>query len=124
VPNGGRVLAPWGLVAASPLYKTLFSTNARNYCVFVVILYSNRTGRPPLFSTVGPRKPETTTPTTLPIFPLGGSGPPAFQFLAENIPSSSTQPMFQSAFDTTTEDQLGWDQMGLGGILATLDAPQ
>jgi hypothetical protein len=32
--------------------------------------------------------------------------------------------MFQSAFDTTTEDQLGWDQMGLGGILATLDAPQ
>jgi hypothetical protein len=33
---------------------TLFSTNAHNYCVFVVILYSNRTGRPLLFpSTAG-----------------------------------------------------------------------
>jgi hypothetical protein len=27
--------------------------------------------------------------------------------------------MFQPAFDTATEDQLGWDQMG-----TTLDAPQ
>jgi hypothetical protein len=90
---------------------TLFPTNARNYCVFVVILYSNRTGQPPLFSTVGPRQPETTTPTASPIFPLGGSRPPAFQFPAADIPSSSTRPMFQPAFDTTTEDQLGWDQM-------------
>jgi hypothetical protein len=32
--------------------------------------------------------------------------------------------MFQPAFDTTTEDQLGWDQMGLGDILATLDFSQ
>jgi hypothetical protein len=32
--------------------------------------------------------------------------------------------MFQPAFDTTTEDQLGWNQMGLDDILATLDAPQ
>jgi hypothetical protein len=32
--------------------------------------------------------------------------------------------MFQPAFDMTTEDQLGWDQMGLGDILAILDAPQ
>jgi hypothetical protein len=32
--------------------------------------------------------------------------------------------MFQFAFDTTTEDQLGWDQMGLGNILTTLDALQ
>jgi hypothetical protein len=32
--------------------------------------------------------------------------------------------MFQPAFDTTTKDQLSWDQMGLGDILATLDAPQ
>jgi hypothetical protein len=102
---------------------TLFSTNAHNYCVFVVILYSNRTGRPLLFPTAGPRQPETTTPTT-PIFPLGGFRPPAFQFAAADIPSSSTLPMFQPAFDATTEDHLDWDQMGYDDILATLDAPQ
>jgi hypothetical protein len=66
----------------------------------------------------------STTPTTPLIFPLGGSIPPAFQLLAADIPSSSTRPMFQFAFDTTTEDQLGWDQMGLGNILTTLDALQ
>jgi hypothetical protein len=58
------------------------------------------------------RQPETTTPTALPpplIFTIGGSRPPAFQLPAAGIPSSSTQPMFQPAFDTTTEDQLGWD---------------
>jgi hypothetical protein len=32
--------------------------------------------------------------------------------------------MFQSGFDTTTEDQLGWDQMEFGDVLATLDAPR
>jgi hypothetical protein len=32
--------------------------------------------------------------------------------------------MFQPAFETTTEDQLGWDQMEFGDVLATLDAPQ
>jgi hypothetical protein len=47
----------------------------------------------------------------LSIFLLGGSRLPAFQFPAADIPSSSTRPMFQPAFDTTTEDQLGWDQM-------------
>jgi hypothetical protein len=30
--------------------------------------------------------------------------------------------MFQPAFDMTTEDQLGWDQMEFGDVLATLDA--
>ena len=77
---------------------TLFSTNARNYCVFVVILYSNRTGRPPLFPTAGPRQPETTAPRA-PIFPPGGFRPPAFQFAAADIPSSSTPPMFQPGND-------------------------
>jgi hypothetical protein len=69
------------------------------------------------------RQPETTTPTT-PIFPLGGFRPPPFQFAATDIPSSSTLPMFQPAFDATTEDLLGWDQMGYDDILATLDASQ
>jgi hypothetical protein len=32
--------------------------------------------------------------------------------------------MFHPALDTTTEDQLGWDQMGLGDIPVTLDAPR
>jgi hypothetical protein len=32
--------------------------------------------------------------------------------------------MFQPAFDTTAEDQLGWDQMEFGDVLATLDALQ
>jgi hypothetical protein len=81
--------------------------------VFLFILYSNHTERPPLFPTTGPRQPEMTAPTT-PIFPLGGFRPPVFQFLAVDIPSPSTQPILQ----------LGWDQMGLGDILATRDAPQ
>jgi hypothetical protein len=98
---------------------TLFSTNACNYCVFVVILYSNRTGRPPLFPTAGPRQPETMAPTA-PVFPLGGFRPLAFQFSAAYIPSSSTRPMFQPTFNTTTKDQLGWDHMGLGDIITTL----
>ena len=89
----------------------------------MVILYSNRTGRPPLFPTAGPRLPETTAPRA-PIFPLGGFRPPVFQFAAADIPSSSTPPMFQPAFDATTEDQLSWDEMGYGDILATLGAPQ
>jgi hypothetical protein len=58
------------------------------------------------------RQPEMTTPKALPpplIFTIRGSRPPAFQLPAAGIPSSSTQPMFQPAFDTTTEDQLGWD---------------
>jgi aldehyde:ferredoxin oxidoreductase len=32
--------------------------------------------------------------------------------------------MFQPAFDTTTEDQVGWDQIEFGDVLATLDAAQ
>jgi hypothetical protein len=32
--------------------------------------------------------------------------------------------MFQPAFDTTIEDQLGWDQMEFDDVLATLYAPQ
>jgi hypothetical protein len=31
--------------------------------------------------------------------------------------------MLQPAFDTTTEDQLGWVHLEFGDILATLDAP-
>jgi hypothetical protein len=46
-----------------------------------------------------------TTPSAPPIFPLGGSRPSAFKFLATDIPSSSTRPMFQPAFDTTAEDE-------------------
>jgi hypothetical protein len=98
---------------------TLFSTNARNYCVFVIILYSNRTGRPPTFPTAGPRQQEPP-----PIYALGGSRPPSFQFPAADIPSSSTPPMFQPTFDTATEEHLGWDQVEFGNVLVTLDAPQ
>jgi hypothetical protein len=35
---------------------TLFSTNAHSYCVFVVIIYFNHTGWPPLFPTARPRR--------------------------------------------------------------------
>jgi hypothetical protein len=31
--------------------------------------------------------------------------------------------MFQPAFDTTTEDKLGWDPMEFSDVLATIDAP-
>jgi hypothetical protein len=34
---------------------TIFSTNGCNYCGFVIILYSNRTGRLPPIPTIGPR---------------------------------------------------------------------
>jgi hypothetical protein len=102
---------------------TLFSANVRNYCVFVVILYSNCIGQPPLFLTAGPRQPETTAPRAS-IFPLGGFRPPTFQFATADIPSSSTPSIFQPAFDATTEDQPGWDQFGYNDILTTLDAPQ
>jgi hypothetical protein len=88
--------------------------------VFVIILYSNRTGRPPPFPTVGPRQQE---PPFL-IYALGGSRPLAFQFLAADTPSLSTPPMIQPTFDTTTEEHLGWDQMEFNEVLASLDAPQ
>jgi hypothetical protein len=87
--------------------------------VLVIILYSNRTGRPPPFPTAGPRQQEL-----LPIFALGGSRPPTFQFPATDIPSSSTPPMFQPTFDTTNEEHLGRDEFGYSDILATMDAPQ
>jgi hypothetical protein len=32
--------------------------------------------------------------------------------------------MFQPTFDTTTEEHLGWEDLGYGDILATMDAPQ
>jgi hypothetical protein len=51
----------------------LFSTNGRNYCGFVIILYSNRTGRPPPIPTVGPRQQPPP-----PMYTLGGSRQPAF----------------------------------------------
>jgi hypothetical protein len=31
--------------------------------------------------------------------------------------------MFQPDFDATTEDQLGWDEIGYDNILATMDVP-
>jgi hypothetical protein len=49
---------------------------------------------------------------------------PAFQFQATDIPSSLTPPVFQaqpSAFDTSTEDQLPWYEMGYDDILATME---
>jgi hypothetical protein len=60
------------------------------------------------------------------MYTLGGSRPPAFQFPATDIPSSSTPPMSQpSTFDTAVEDQLDWDEFGCNDILATRDgAPQ
>jgi hypothetical protein len=88
-------------------------------CVFVILQYSNRTGRPLPFPTAGPRQQEPPT-----IFALGGSRPSVFQFPVADIPSSSTQPMFQPTFDTTTEEQLVWDQMEFGDVLTTLDASQ
>jgi hypothetical protein len=87
--------------------------------VFAIILYSNRTGRPPPFLTAGPRQQDPP-----PIFALGGSRPPAFQFPVTDIPSSSTPPMFQPTFDTTTEEHMGWDQMEFRDVLATPDSPQ
>jgi hypothetical protein len=88
-----------------------------DYCGFVIILYSNRTGRLLPFSSVGPRQQEPP-----PIYTLGGSRPPTFQFPATDIPSSSTPPKFQpSTFDTAAEHQLAWDEYGYNDILATMD---
>jgi hypothetical protein len=102
---------------------TLFSTNGRNYCGFVIILYSNRTGRPPPSPTAGPRQQPPP-----PMYTLGGSIKPAFQFPATDIPSSSTPPMFQaqpSTLDMAAEDQLAWDEIRYDDILATMEgAPQ
>jgi hypothetical protein len=71
----------------------------------------------------GTAAPTASSPLSS-IFTLGGSKPTAFQLPAADISSSSTRPIFQPTFGTTTEDQLGWDQMEFGDILATLDAPQ
>jgi hypothetical protein len=77
----------------------------------VIILYSNRTGRLPPISTVGPRQQQP---------------PPPLQLPATDIPSSSTPPLFQfqaqpAAFDTGAEDQLAWDEIRVDGILATME---
>jgi hypothetical protein len=32
--------------------------------------------------------------------------------------------MFQPTFDTTTDNQLGWDQMEFDDVIVTIDAPQ
>jgi hypothetical protein len=50
--------------------------------------------------------------------------PPAFQFSATDIPSSSTSPIFRPIFDTAIEEHLGWDQMEFCDVLVTLDSPQ
>jgi hypothetical protein len=67
---------------------------------------------------------RASTVEPLPIYALGGSRPPAFQFPVADIPSSPTPLMFQPTFDTTAEEHLGWDQMEFGEVLATLDASQ
>jgi hypothetical protein len=113
--RAAAVCSPW----CRYFQWTLFSTNAHNYCMFVVILYSNRTGRPPLFPTVGPRQPETTTLTAL-IFPLGGFRPLTLQFAADLVHSTYVPVCFRR--DHRGPAGLGSD--GLGDILATLDAPQ
>jgi hypothetical protein len=75
----------------------------------VIILYSNRTGRPPPIPTVGPRQQ-----------------PPPLQLPATDIPLSSTPPLFQFqaqpvAFDTGTDDQLAWDVIRVDDIMATME---
>jgi hypothetical protein len=78
----------------------------------VIILYSNRTGRPPPIPTVSPRQQPPP--------------PPPLQLPATDIPSSSTPPLFQfqaqpGGFDTGAEDQLAWDEFRVDDVLATLE---
>jgi hypothetical protein len=75
----------------------------------VIILYSNRTGRPSPIPTAGPRQQP----------PPLMYRQPAFQPQAKDIPSSSTPPMFQAqpgGFDTGAEDQLPWYEMRVDDI--------
>jgi hypothetical protein len=79
---------------------------------FVIILYSNRTRRPPLIPTLWPRQQPPAPPLQLP---------------TTDIPSSSTPPLFQfqaqrGGFDTGTEDQLAWDEFRVDDVLATMEA--
>jgi hypothetical protein len=102
----GRLLHP-----AQVLSVDLFSTNGRNCFGFVIILYSNRTGRPPPIPTVWPRRQPP---------------PPPLQLPATDIPSSSTPPLFQfqaqpGGFDTGAEDQLAWDEFRVDDVLATME---
>jgi hypothetical protein len=76
----------------------------------VIVLYSNRTGRPPPIPTAGPRQQP----------------PPPLQLPATHIPSPSTPPLFQfqaqpAAFDTGAEDQLAWNDIRVDDILATME---
>jgi hypothetical protein len=76
----------------------------------VIILYSNRTRRPPPILTAWPRQQP----------------PPPLQLPATDIPSSSTPPLFQfqaqpGGFDTGTEDQLAWDEFRVDDVLATME---
>jgi hypothetical protein len=93
----------------------------------VIILYSNRTGQSPPFSTARPRQQLPPPPL---MYTLGGSKQPTFQLPATDIPSSSIPPMLQfqaqpSTFDTGTEDQLAWDEIWYDDILTTMEcAPQ
>jgi hypothetical protein len=77
----------------------------------VIILYSNRTGRPPPIPTVWPRQQQLL--------------PPPLQLPATDIPSSSTPPLFQfqaqpGGFDTGAEDLLVWDEFRVDDVLATM----
>jgi hypothetical protein len=70
--------------------------------LFNYSFYSHQISGCDTFPTAGPRQQEPP-----PMYTLGGSRPPAFQFPATDIPSSSTPPMSQpSTFDTAVEDQL------------------
>jgi hypothetical protein len=77
----------------------------------VIILYSNRTGRPPPIPTVWPRQQPQ---------------PPPLQLPAIDIPSSSTPPLFYfqaqpGGFETGAEDQLAWDEFRVDDVPATME---
>jgi hypothetical protein len=77
----------------------------------VIILYSNRTGRPPPIPTLWPRQQPPPPPLHLP---------------TTHIPSSSTPPLFQfhaqpGGFDTGTDDQLAWDEFRVDDVLTTME---
>jgi hypothetical protein len=96
----------------------LFSTNARNCCVFLLYYILNVQGDCCFFPTARPRQPETTTPRAS-IFPLGGFRSPVFQFAVVDSPSSST-PLCSSLVSTRPQ-RTSWVGMSLG--TATFSRP-
>jgi hypothetical protein len=91
---------PFAAPGVGTFSRPYFSTNGRNCFGFMIILYSNRTGRPSPIPTVCPRQQQPP--------------PPPLQIPVTDIPSSSTPPLFQfqaqpGGFDTGAEDQLAWE---------------